>query len=115
MTSLTGAPLKYVIVLNFKVNNNKAENEALIANLRLVKVLGIKSLRVKSDSHLVINCVNGKYATKGGEVDINKMREHRTRYNQGNLKLTEDILMEANKLADSLNNPAFGGVFPWEV
>lgn len=42
-----GKPLQYAIVITFKATNN----------VRLAKGLGIMSLRIKCDSHLVVNQV----------------------------------------------------------
>ena len=40
--------------LSFQVTNNEAEYEALIYDLELVKHLGIRLLKVRSDSKLIV-------------------------------------------------------------
>lgn len=37
----------------FKASNNQAEYEALVAGMRLAKEMGVKELKIKSDSQLV--------------------------------------------------------------
>ena len=40
--------------LNFQAGNNEAEYEALIYGLELVRHLGIRLLKVRSDSKLIV-------------------------------------------------------------
>ncbi|GFS34948.1 hypothetical protein Acr_00g0036940 [Actinidia rufa] len=47
-----------------QATNNEAEYEALLARLRVVAELGIESLDAFSDSHLVVNQVQGDYLVK---------------------------------------------------
>ena len=54
--------LQYMFYLTFKTSNNAAEYEALLAGLRTALSLGVRQLRVKGDSQLVINQVTGKCA-----------------------------------------------------
>uniref|UniRef100_A0A2N9EPX2 Uncharacterized protein n=1 Tax=Fagus sylvatica TaxID=28930 RepID=A0A2N9EPX2_FAGSY len=55
---------EYAIQLHFRVINNEAEYEALLAGLKLSKNMGIKNLTVKSDSQLVIGQIKGEYEAK---------------------------------------------------
>ena len=48
----------------FKVSNNQAEYEALIAGMLLAKEMGAQSLLVRSDSQLVTRQVTGEYQEK---------------------------------------------------
>ena len=50
--------------LDFEVTNNQAEYEALITGLRVVKELGIDSLRVFSDSQLIVGQVRGEFKVR---------------------------------------------------
>ena len=50
-------PLRFA----FKVSNNQAEYEALIAGMLLAKEMGAQSLLAKSDSQLVTGQVTGEY------------------------------------------------------
>ena len=59
ITSPTGEKIKYVFRILFEASNNAAEYEALIAGLRAARGLGVRELRARGDSQLVINQVNG--------------------------------------------------------
>ena len=59
LISLEKETLKYVVRLQFPTTNNKAEYEALLTGLSLVKALGAKNLIVQADSQLIIEQVNG--------------------------------------------------------
>lgn len=49
--------IKQSFRLGFKVYNNEAEYEALIARLRSTKVIRARRLKVQSDSQLIVNQV----------------------------------------------------------
>ena len=50
-----GEKVCYALRLQFPASNNEAEYEALIAGLRLAKEIGIKQVKVYSNSQLVVN------------------------------------------------------------
>ena len=47
--------LEYTLYFKFKLSNNEAKKEALIMGLKLAKEVGVKRLKVFSDSQLVVN------------------------------------------------------------
>ncbi|XP_071709187.1 uncharacterized protein [Rutidosis leptorrhynchoides] len=51
----------YALRFNFKVTNNEAEYEALLAEMCIVPELGIKKLQAYVDSQLVANQINGTF------------------------------------------------------
>ncbi|XP_071689158.1 uncharacterized protein [Rutidosis leptorrhynchoides] len=51
----------YVLRFNFKVTNNQAEYEALLAGMHIARELGIKKLQAYVDSQLVANQINGTF------------------------------------------------------
>jgi ribonuclease HI len=55
---------EYAIQLRFRTTNNEAEYEALLAELKLSKKMGVKNLTVKSDSQLVIGQIKGEYEAR---------------------------------------------------
>lgn len=57
-----GPPLRYALALTFRATNNEAEYEALVTGLRIPRGVGVEHLRVKCDTQLVVNQVNGQYA-----------------------------------------------------
>lgn len=50
--------IKYALHLKFKVSNNEAEHEALLADLRITQVVGTKHLSIFSNSQLVVRQVS---------------------------------------------------------
>ena len=50
--------------MNFQATNNEAEYEALIYGLGLAKYLGVKLLKVRSDSKLIAEQVAGRFEAK---------------------------------------------------
>ena len=51
---LVKVKIYYAVQFGFKASNNEAEYKAIIAGLRMSKVLGAKRVRIKNDSHLVV-------------------------------------------------------------
>ena len=56
--------MEYVIRIRFKVTNNEAKYEDILAGLRVATELGVESLDAFSDSQLVANQVQGDYLAK---------------------------------------------------
>jgi hypothetical protein len=59
-----GHLLKHAIRFQYPTTNNEVEYEALLIGLRVAKVLGATTLKVQSDSQLVVGQVNGEYKAK---------------------------------------------------
>ncbi|XP_071728469.1 uncharacterized protein [Rutidosis leptorrhynchoides] len=51
----------YALRFNFKVKNNEAEYEALLAGIRIARELGVKKLQTYVDSQLVASQINGTF------------------------------------------------------
>jgi ribonuclease HI len=56
------------ICCEFKATNNEAEYEALIAGLNVCLSLKVKIVKIKSDSLLMVNQINGTYAAKDSKM-----------------------------------------------
>ena len=56
--------LKYSLKFNFRVTNNQAKYEALVADLQLAKEVGVGTLSIKSDLQLIITQIKGEYEVK---------------------------------------------------
>ena len=54
LTNSEGVVTEYALRFNFEASNNQAEYEALLAGLKMAKELRIDSLRVFSDSQLIM-------------------------------------------------------------
>ena len=59
-----GIIVEYLLCFDFQTTNNQAEYEAFITSIKLAKDMGVKSLKAKSDSQLVVSQVNEVYETK---------------------------------------------------
>jgi ribonuclease HI len=59
-----GHLLKHSVRLQYPTTNNEAEYEALLTGLRIARELGATTLRIQSDSQLIVGQVNGEYEAK---------------------------------------------------
>ena len=64
MTSLENDVLKYGVQLQFPVTNNEAEYKAVLASLRVARALGVKNVRLRSDSKLIVGKITKEYEAK---------------------------------------------------
>ena len=64
MTSLENDILKYWVRLQFLAINNEARYEAVLASLRVARALGVKNVRLRSDSKLIVGQITNKYEEK---------------------------------------------------
>ena len=64
MTSPRKDVLKYGVQLQFLATNNEAEYEAVLANLRIARALGIKNLRLRTNSKLIVGQITNEYEVK---------------------------------------------------
>ena len=60
----SGQQMEYAIRIGFKVTNNEAEYETLLAKLRVATRLGVDFIDTFSDSQLVVNQVQGEYLAR---------------------------------------------------
>ena len=56
--------LKYEVLLQFLATNNKTEYEAVLTSLRIAKALGIKNLKLKTNSKLIVGQITNEYEAK---------------------------------------------------
>ncbi|GAV81091.1 RVT_3 domain-containing protein [Cephalotus follicularis] len=64
LTSPDGWTLQYALRFGFKVTNNEAEWEALVAGLTIAKHLEVQKLEASSDSQLIVGLTNGEYNSR---------------------------------------------------
>ena len=55
--------------------NNEAEYEAVLASLRVVRALGVKNLRLKSDSKLIVGQITNEYDCRNKSLTVQKVQE----------------------------------------
>uniref|UniRef100_A0A2N9FTW6 Uncharacterized protein n=1 Tax=Fagus sylvatica TaxID=28930 RepID=A0A2N9FTW6_FAGSY len=68
--TLEGHLLKHVVQLQYSTTNNEAEYEALLTGLRVAKALGATTLKVQSDSQLVVGQVNSEFEAKEDRIAL---------------------------------------------
>ncbi|XP_021773363.1 uncharacterized protein LOC110737311 [Chenopodium quinoa] len=116
LTSPEGDKIAQAIRCNFKATNNEAEYEALITRLTVAKDMKIQHLEVISDSLLMVNQVNGEYATKDARMIaylevtkklIKEFKEFKIDQVPRNLNTEADAL--AN-LGSNINPEEFGAI-----
>lgn len=56
--------LKYRVQLQFPATNNKAKYKAILTSLRIAKTLGVKNLKLRTDSKLIIRQIINEYEAK---------------------------------------------------
>ena len=83
--------------------NNETEYEALIAGLGLAKEMGIKQIKILSDSQLVVNQMNDTYQTRDLKMTnyLKKAMELKEHFNKVNI---EQIPRDENSHTDALAN-----------
>jgi ribonuclease HI len=64
LITLEGEELNGSLRLEFRTTNNEAEYKAVIAGLRLALELGAESVKVRSDSQVIIGYVQGEFEAK---------------------------------------------------
>ena len=109
---LLGELKKYV----GRTTNNVAEYYALIAALDYARAHGIRKLRVRSDSELLVRQMQGRYKVKS--PDLRPLHERARRLSQGLAHFSiEHVPREQNREADRLANEALDrtGTSPADV
>lgn len=93
--------VEYALRLKFKASNNKAEYEALLAGLRLARVVRGKHLNIFSDSQLIVKQVSQEHQAKGRRTVtyLTKVRDHLTKFETWRI---QQIPGAQNAEADSL-------------
>jgi ribonuclease HI len=94
-----------------KETNNVAEYTALVKALEKAKHLGLKRLRIMSDSELLVKQVNGEYRVKNDDLRwlFNEAKGLMENFASVSLK---HVRREENKRADELCNEALDGQKP---
>ena len=101
MTSLKNDVLKYGVQLQFVATNNEVEYEAVLASLRVARALGVKNVRLRFDSKLIVRQITNEY--KANEERMKKYLQLMSQLIDefDNVKL-ELILREENSAANKI-------------
>ncbi|GKA82943.1 reverse transcriptase domain-containing protein [Tanacetum coccineum] len=68
LTGPSGVEYAYALRLTFASTNNEAEYEALLAGLRIARMMNVLWIEVKVDSKLVASQINGMYEASNGSM-----------------------------------------------
>ncbi|KAI5355346.1 hypothetical protein L3X38_008241 [Prunus dulcis] len=68
LTTPDGLKIEYALRFDFRISNNEAEYEALLAGLRLARSMNAKQIRIHSDSQLIVNQVTADFAAKDASM-----------------------------------------------
>ncbi|KAF8090284.1 hypothetical protein N665_0480s0006 [Sinapis alba] len=101
LQSPTGELIEQLFRLGFAASNNEAEYEALIAGLRMAKVVGAKRLHAFCDSQLVASQYSGDYEAKNKRMDAYLAVTKSLAAEFDHFKLTK-VPREENCFADAL-------------
>lgn len=101
----TGAPLQSIARYIGRATNNTAEYQALLTALARAREVGVKHLRVFSDSELLVNQVNGRYRTTVPHLQQYLQEAIRLMREIGRVDVAH-VRREFNKEADALANEA---------
>ena len=93
--------LKYGVQLQFLATNNEVEYEAVLASLRVARALGVKNVRLRFDSKLIVRQITNEY--KANEERMKKYLQLMSQLIDefDNVKL-ELILREENFAANKI-------------
>ncbi|XP_071906201.1 uncharacterized protein [Coffea arabica] len=101
LISPTGEELPYALRFDFRASNNESEYEALIVGMEMARKLGARSLKVYSDSQLIVNQVWGNYEVNEGTLKKYVAKTHALKGLFEQFAL-EQIPRSQNKRADAL-------------
>jgi len=101
----SGAPLQSISRYLGRATNNTAEYQALLIALARARDVGVKHLRVFSDSELLVNQVNGRYRTKVPHLQQFLQEAIRLMREIGRVDVAH-VRREKNVEADALANEA---------
>ena len=101
LEALSGLKIKEAQRLNFQATNNEAEYEALVYGLELVKHLGVKLLKVRSDSKLIAKQVARRFEAQEPRMRANFDKASALSFQFQSFGI-EQVLRELNKRADEL-------------
>jgi ribonuclease HI len=109
LKSPKGDTIKQAVRLQYTTTNNEAEYEALLAGLKIAKILWATELDMLSDSQLVVGQVNGDYEAKEGRMQ-QALRLVRHQIGQFREVRLSRIPREQNTEADQLAKSASSSV-----
>ena len=93
--------IRYGVQLQFLTMNNEAKYEAVLTGLRVAKALGVRNLKLNSDSKLVIGQMNNEYKAKEDRMKRYLVLTNQLISNFNDVKITQVTWVE-NSEADKV-------------
>ncbi|CAH9081011.1 unnamed protein product [Cuscuta epithymum] len=107
ITSPEGFKAYYSMKFEFKVTNNEAEYEVLIAGLKCARALGAARLKVRMDSQLVVTQMNGTAETREERMKMYKelAEEQTAQFEQVIINQVSRVENAETDILSKLGNP----------
>jgi ribonuclease HI len=68
LITLDGEELSSSLRLEFRTTNNEAEYKAIIVGLGMALELGARSVKIQSDSQVIMGHIRGEFEAKGERI-----------------------------------------------
>jgi ribonuclease HI len=96
-----GKKLYNSVRLEFRVTNNEAEYEAVIAGLKIAQEMGAEYVKLQSDSQVIVGHIQGKFEAKGERMKLYLSQVHDIQASLKQFRIVK-IPREQNDEADLL-------------
>ena len=110
LTSLEEFVIEQVLRFNFNTFNNGTEYEALTADLKMAKELGVRKLKVFTDSQLIVDQIRGQFEVKDSMIACYLQNVKKLSKNFEELEVLQ-ILRSKNIRADALSHLIISNFF----
>ena len=97
-----GKELSSSLKLEFRTNNNEAEYEAVIAGLGMALKLGAESMKIQSDSQVIVGHIRREFEAKGKKMKmyLSKVQRMQSSFHKFSItKIPREENDKANRLA----------------
>ena len=90
--------IRYGVQLQFLTMNNEAKYEAVLTGLRVAKALGVRNLKLNSDSKLVTGQMNNEYKAKEDRMKRYLVLTNQLISNFNDVKITQVTRVENSEV-----------------
>ena len=90
--------IRYGVQLQFPTMNNEAKYEAILTGLRVAKALGVRNLKLNSDSKLVTGQMNNEYKAKEDRMKRYLVLTNQLISNFNDVKITQVTRVENSEV-----------------
>ncbi|XP_031286961.1 uncharacterized protein LOC116145643 [Pistacia vera] len=101
LESPEGNPIKAKVRFRFAASNNEAKYEALLIGIYLAKEMGAESIKIYSDSQLIVHQITGEYQAKEDRME-SYIQHVKSKLEQFKSCTILQIPREKNSMADAL-------------